>query len=141
MVQGEFGRSIGIVMERRMVFSRVNGKCQIYKPGMAFFAFRGEIVSGNILVVIGVFCVLLHFFFARLGPTLMAMSRVGVVFLMAIFGASFGFTVPGRITLLIGRARDLQKFSWASFLAMVGLIVCWELSERVKRDGRNPVEE
>ena len=38
-------------------------------------------------------------------------SRVGVLTLMLSFGASFGFTVMGRISLAIGRAEDLLGFS------------------------------
>jgi hypothetical protein len=34
-------------------------------------------------------------------------SRVGITFLMIGFGASFGYTIMGRITLLIGRLHFL----------------------------------
>jgi hypothetical protein len=48
--------------------------------------------------------VLVYFFFSLehkgvVGKT----ARVGVWFLMITFGAAFGFTVMGRITLLVGR--------------------------------------
>ena len=39
------------------------------------------------------------------------MSRVGIYFLMIKFGASFGFAVMGRISLLIGRFEELIEFS------------------------------
>ena len=42
-------------------------------------------------------------------------SKVGIYFLMISFGASFGFTVMGRISLLIGRFDDLIKFSSFDF--------------------------
>ena len=38
-------------------------------------------------------------------------SKVGIYFLMISFGASFGFAVMGRISLLIGRFNDLIKYS------------------------------
>jgi hypothetical protein len=34
-------------------------------------------------------------------------SKIGIYFLMIKFGASFGFAVMGRISLLIGRFDDL----------------------------------
>jgi hypothetical protein len=53
---------------------------------------------------VGVITVLVYFFFSLehkgvVGKT----ARVGVWFLMITFGAAFGFTVMGRITLLVGR--------------------------------------
>ena len=36
-------------------------------------------------------------------------SRVGIWFLMVSFGASFGYTVMGRISLLIGRIEFLMQ--------------------------------
>ena len=39
------------------------------------------------------------------------MFKVGIYFLMVSFGASFGFTVIGRISILIGRFDDMIKFS------------------------------
>jgi len=35
-------------------------------------------------------------------------ARIGVVFLMVSFGASFGYTVMARISLLIGRMYFLM---------------------------------
>ena len=40
-----------------------------------------------------------------------AVSRVGIWFLMIAFGASFGYTVMGRLSLLIGRVQFLL-FEW-----------------------------
>ena len=34
-------------------------------------------------------------------------SKIGIVFLMVGFGASFGYTVMGRVSLLIGRFQFL----------------------------------
>jgi hypothetical protein len=59
---------------------------------------------GNLVVVIGVVTVLIYFFFSspHKGP-LKPAARIGIYFLMISFGASFGYTVMGRISLLIGR--------------------------------------
>jgi hypothetical protein len=64
-------------------------------------------VSAFILVA-GVISSLIYFYFSveHRGPVGTA-SRIGILFLMLGFGASFGYTVMGRITLLIGRFQFL----------------------------------
>lgn len=62
----------------------------------------------NIVIVIGVFCAILYFYFSREHKgALKVGSRIGIVFLMIGFGASFGYTVMARISLLIGRLMFL----------------------------------
>lgn len=63
---------------------------------------------GNIVVFFGVFTGLVYFFFSvehrgAVGRT----ARVGIFFLMITFGASFGYTVMSRMSLLIGRVDFL----------------------------------
>ena len=57
-------------------------------------------------VMIGTVAVLWYFFFSvehkRVGQSV---SKLGILFLMVSFGASFGYTVMGRISLLIGRVQ------------------------------------
>ncbi len=63
---------------------------------------------GHVVVVTAVCAVLLYFFFSRKQQGLLgAFSRVGVYFLMVFFGATFGYTVMSRISLLIGRLQYL----------------------------------
>ena len=58
----------------------------------------------NIIVIAGVFSVLIYFYFsAEHRGTLGRVSRVGIWFLMISFGASFGYTIMARISLLMGR--------------------------------------
>ena len=64
--------------------------------------------TAAILVFVGVLSVLAYFFFSlehkgALGRT----AKVGVWYLMITFGASFGFTVMGRIALLAARFEFL----------------------------------
>jgi len=68
---------------------------------------------GNLVVVVGVITVLVYFFFSspHKGP-LKPAARVGIYFLMISFGASFGYTVMGRISLLIGRLTFVTH-DWA----------------------------
>ncbi len=63
-------------------------------------------------VMVGTVSVLWYFFFSlehkRAGAGL---SKLGILFLMVSFGASFGYTVMGRVSLLIGRVQFLL-FEW-----------------------------
>ncbi|MCD6277417.1 hypothetical protein J7J69_04150 [candidate division WOR-3 bacterium] len=70
----------------------------------------------NFVIVVGVITTLIYFFFSKphtgvLGKT----SKVGILFIMVAFGASFGYTVMARISLLIGRL----DFLWSSILKLV----------------------
>ncbi|MBL9140482.1 MAG: hypothetical protein JNK53_01330 [Phycisphaerae bacterium] len=67
----------------------------------------GSTVS-SVLIFVGVLSVLVYFFFSlehkgAVGRT----ARVGIWYLMITFGASFGFTVMGRIALLAARFEFL----------------------------------
>jgi len=62
----------------------------------------------NFLIVFGVLCCLVYFFFSLehtgvAGKT----AKIGIWFLMITFGASFGYTVMGRIALLAIRIEFL----------------------------------
>jgi len=62
----------------------------------------------NIILVVGVITTLIYFYFSAAHKGLIRVSaRIGVVFIMASFGASFGYTVMARISLLIGRLNFL----------------------------------
>ncbi|MBU1699405.1 MAG: hypothetical protein KJ970_16615 [Candidatus Eisenbacteria bacterium] len=61
------------------------------------------------LIMIGVLCILIYFYFSMEHKgVLLPVSQVGIFFLMLGFGASFGYTIMGRITLLIGRFQFLM---------------------------------
>jgi hypothetical protein len=62
----------------------------------------------NLMVVVGVVCGLIYFFFSLEHKGLFSWtSRIGIYVLMVAFGATFGYTVMARISLLIGRMNDL----------------------------------
>jgi hypothetical protein len=66
----------------------------------------------NILVIVGVFSVLIYFYFSIEHKGVVGkLSRVGIWFLMISFGASFGYTIMARISLLMGRFSFLVN-SW-----------------------------
>ncbi|MCD6303689.1 MAG: hypothetical protein J7M21_01860 [Planctomycetes bacterium] len=65
-------------------------------------------IAGALIVLVGTVAVLFYFFFSiEHGPAGRTVSRIGIWFLMISFGASFGYTVMGRLSLLIGRVRFL----------------------------------
>jgi len=68
----------------------------------------GVVSMTNILLVVGLLGTLSYFFFSmRHRGLLGGLARVGIVFLMVGFGASFGYTVMSRVSLLIGRVGFL----------------------------------
>lgn len=68
--------------------------------------------TNSLILIVGTICALIYFFFStRHEGVVGKISKVGIYFLMISFGASFGFTVMGRISLLIGRFEDLIKFN------------------------------
>ena len=70
----------------------------------------------RVVYYVGLFCALGHFLFTyRRSKGLAAISRVGIVTLMITFGSMFGFTVLGRIALLIERIADLQSYTAAGY--------------------------
>ncbi len=65
----------------------------------------------HLVLVVGVICGLIYFFFSVEHSGLMGkISRVGIWFLMVTFGAAFGYTVMARISLLIGRIEALGNW-------------------------------
>ncbi len=78
------------------------GKTILHPIGGAFTPFD------NLIIIVGVLSVLIYFYFSieHKGP-LAGISRLGIWFLMLGFGAAFGYTVMGRVSLLIGRMNYL----------------------------------
>ena len=64
----------------------------------------------TLLILVGVVSVLVYFSFSvEHKGAVGAASRVGIWFLMVSFGASFGYTVMARLSLLIGRVSFLLE--------------------------------
>ncbi len=62
----------------------------------------------NVFLIVGLLGTLTYFFFSmKHKGVLGVLARVGIVFLMVGFGASFGYTVMSRVSLLIGRVSFL----------------------------------
>ncbi|MEO0239737.1 MAG: hypothetical protein ABIM45_07465 [candidate division WOR-3 bacterium] len=58
----------------------------------------------NLIIVFGTLFTILYFYFSREHKGVLGVSsKVGITILMITFGASFGYTIMARISLLIGR--------------------------------------
>ncbi|MGH7681903.1 MAG: hypothetical protein ACRENN_07950 [Candidatus Eiseniibacteriota bacterium] len=71
---------------------------------------------GNWILVVGLLSTLIFFFFSKEHKgALGGSARLGIYFLMISFGASYGYTVMARISLLIGRVMFLLD-DWLGLL-------------------------
>lgn len=60
----------------------------------------------GIIIFVGVLVTLIYFYFSKEHTGALGVAaRVGIWFIMIAFGAHFGYTVMGRISLLIGRVQ------------------------------------
>ncbi|MCK4462064.1 MAG: hypothetical protein KAW46_09665, partial [candidate division Zixibacteria bacterium] len=76
----------------------------------------GAIIS-SLVIVVGTFTGLVYFFFSKEHKGAFGgAARVGIFFIMITFGASFGYTVMSRMSLLIGR----MDFLLGDWLGMIG---------------------
>jgi hypothetical protein len=84
---------------------------QLARTMLPLLPFSGTALV-SLVFIIGVYSVLVYFFFSKEQNAVTSrIARVGIWFLMVSFGAGFGFTVMGRIALLIGRLNFLI-LSW-----------------------------
>ncbi len=109
------------------------------KAAVVDFSGNWVVILNGIIVIIGTITGLLYFFFSREHKGLLGKaSKIGIYFLMISFGASFGFAVMGRISLLIGRFNDLIRFKDAEFShatywilgAMIVLLAVWAFQKK-----------
>ena len=88
---------------------RIQGEVlpQIARTMLPLSSFQATTLVSAIFIV-GVYCVLIYFFFSKeQNAVTKPLARLGIWFLMISFGAAFGFTVMGRVALLIGRLNFL----------------------------------
>jgi len=63
-----------------------------------------------LIILIGLITTLMYFYFSKKHEGLFGgVAKVGIYFLMIFFGATFGFTVMARVSLLIGRTTFLLR--------------------------------
>ena len=81
-------------------------------------------IINEFIILIGVISGLVYFFFSKEHTGVIGkVSRIGVYFLMIKFGASFGFAVMGRISLLIGRFEELIDYSNVEYFYATPIIL------------------
>ena len=93
-----------------------NSTLNFSDPDMPVFALIGNSYFNGIVLLIGTIAGLLYFYFSKEQKGAFGkVTRVGIYFLMVSFGASFGFAVMGRISLLIGRFVDLIAYNGTQY--------------------------
>jgi hypothetical protein len=83
---------------------------QVHSTLLAFTTFdQGAwTIFNTLLVFVGIICTLTYFFFSVEHRGFVGgVSKIGITFIMISFGAAFGNTVMGRVSLLIGRVYFL----------------------------------
>ena len=89
---------------------RIHGEVlpQLARAIVPLSKFDSHTILYSLVFAIGVFSVLIYFFFSKEQDRVTRrVARLGIWFLMISFGAAFGFTVMGRVALLIGRLNFL----------------------------------
>jgi hypothetical protein len=103
-------------------------------------------IVSNVLLLLGLLAALIYFYFSvEHKGAIGKVSRFGIWVLMIGFGASFGYTVQGRIALAIGRAPDVLGMdkeaqvaeqihgpvvALVSIVLIVAGIAVWEVRQR-----------
>jgi hypothetical protein len=91
-------------------FDETTGQ-MVFDYGLTFY----ESFMKRFVLLAGTLCVLVYFFFSLEHKGVVGqVSRVGIWVLMVTFGAGFGYTVMGRIALLVGRFEFLVK-DWLAY--------------------------
>ena len=97
------------------VFVNSNILLQIQNSSIDFSASYWNIIN-QLIVLFGVISGLIYFFFSKEQKGVIGkVSKIGICFLMIKFGASFGYAVMGRISLLIGRFEELIQYSASDY--------------------------
>jgi len=105
------GTTAGYNLIRYLRSDFLNQIAATLQPGLVVQA-GGQIAWGAtidaFLVVGGTICGLAYFTYTRPHTGFYGkMARLGILVMMVTFGASFGYAVMGRVSVLIGQFRDL----------------------------------
>ena len=128
------------------VFMNSNILKQIQNSGIDFTSSGWEIFN-HILILFGVISALVYFFFSKEHKGAIGkVSKIGIYFLMIKFGASFGFAVMGRISLLIGRFEELIEYSYKDYnyatpIILFFVVVCLGFWSFVSNESQNNIKE
>jgi hypothetical protein len=90
---------------KAMILEQVRGSLSITYFGGGFWQF-----FGGVILFFGTICTLIYFFFSKSHEGVFGrVAKVGTYVIMIGFGASFGYTVMARISLLIGRVLFILR--------------------------------
>ena len=102
------GYSAGVkipVMIQADIFQQIRGTIEPFAETNNIWG-----IINSSLIMLGVICTLVYFFFSKEHKGVTGgISEIGIIFLMIGFGASFGYTVMARVSLLIGRVDFLLQ--------------------------------
>ena len=114
---------------------------QIKSSTIDFTSDWGAIIN-SLILFIGTLTGLIYFFYSTEHKGIVGrLSRIGIYFLMIKFGASFGFAVMGRISLLIGQFNYLKDYSsseynYATPIILLFIIIGLAIWSFVGKEGR-----
>ncbi len=114
---------------------------QIKASAIDFTSDWGTIIN-SLILFIGTLTGLIYFFYSTEHKGVVGrLSRIGIYFLMIKFGASFGFAVMGRISLLIGQLNYLKDYSsseynYATPIILLFIIIGLAIWSFVGKEGR-----
>jgi len=114
------GQGLPVVLQAS-VLEQVRGNVIIDFTGELSRAFIGDwgalsLFTAHILVVVGSLCALIYFYFSKAHTGLFGgLAKFGIIILMIGFGASFGFTIQGRIALFADRVLFILR-DWTGLI-------------------------
>jgi len=130
------------------VIGQIKGTAASFSdPNLTFLSLTSPSIFNSIVILVGTITGLLYFYFSKEHKGVLGkISKVGIYFLMISFGASFGFAVMGRISLLIGRFVDLIKYSGSEYFnatlwILVAMIIILGYDAFKNRDKILPVSK
>ena len=130
------------------VIGQIKGTAASFSdPNLPFWSLTSPSIFNSIVILVGTITGLLYFYFSKEHKGVLGkISKVGIYFLMISFGASFGFAVMGRISLLIGRFVDLIKYSGSEYFnatlwILVAMIIILGYDAFKNRDKILPVSK
>ena len=130
------------------VIGQIKGSAMQFVGGdLPFFALIGYCIFNNIVILVGTIAGLAYFYFSKEHKGAFGkLTKLGIYFLMISFGASFGFAVMGRISLLIGRFVDLidyskPQYNHATIWILIAMIVLLGYNAFKDRGKNTPVSE
>lgn len=107
------GATAGLYM---MMYFVSNAMQQVSATIVPLFGGGAGLFINNLIIIVGVCSGLVYFFFSKEHKGLFGVTaKVGIWFLMATFGASFGYTVMSRMSLMLGRL-DFLFDRWLGML-------------------------